>query len=940
MAAGGSSNGTTGASPQAGVLEGLNPIEFSPSHPIMLFIIQAIIVILFCQLLHYPLRLLNQPRVIAEVIGGILLGPTVMMRIPRFEETIFPADSLPVFNNVANLGLLVFLFLVALEVDIRMFTQNWKAALSVGLAGMIVPFGLGFAIAWGLYHQYPVSVPISFGVFGLFIGTALAITAFPVLCRILSELNLLRSNVGVTVLAAGIGNDVTGWVLLALCVALTNNSSGLAALWALLCCIGWTLLLVFIIRPPFIWILRRTGSLQNGPTQGMVALTLLMVLASAWFTGIIGVHPIFGAFLVGLICPHDGGFAIKLTEKIEDLISVLFLPLYFALSGLNTNLGRLNDGIAWAYVVGIIVCAFVGKILGGTLAARANKLLWRESFTIGSLMSCKGLVELIVLNIGLEAHILSETTFSMFVVMALVTTVVTTPLTKALYPPTYQKKVERWRRGEIDWDGNPIDHSDHSQEEPMQKPIESQIRRLMVHLRLDSLPSLFTFITLLSPESISPPAQPDGAADSSAEQVVQIKKRPLEVHGLRVIELTDRTSSVMHLTEGEDFYSLRDPVVNAFRTFSQLHDVAVSGRVAVVPTDSYADTLMNQAAEVSSDFALIPWGEYGSVSEDQSFPVAMSASERFRSSMHLHFINETLQKAASTCNTGIFIDNGFGGIAKPVDRPGLARTKSAISIRSHRDLPSLPVANKCHHIFFPFFGGADDRVAIRVVLQLAKNPHVTASIVRINWLASGAVAGDKTGAPPTPAPVPAAAEKEKEEEEHKTLTPGTPQPGTQTPSDDTSKNASDAETLAAAVASAAQDSQDAVFFAALQSSLTQDQSARVVFSEADVAAPSPSVSASASAAVKEIVLLAQKAVGRQPRNAGDVVVLGRRNDMLAAPAPAPAPAPAGAAAGAVEAAPNPDLRRTIGAVAEQLVTTGIKASILVIQAAGGRGSDL
>lgn len=169
-----------------------------------------------------------------------------------------------------------------------MFTQNWKAALSVGLAGMILPFGLGFAISYGIYHQFHLGVsdhPISFGVFGLFIGTALSITAFPVLCRILSELNLLRTNVGVTTLAAGIGNDVTGWVLLALCVALVNNNNGLAALWALLCCIGWTLLLVFAVRPPFIWILKRTGSLQNGPTQGMVALTMLMMLASAWFTG-------------------------------------------------------------------------------------------------------------------------------------------------------------------------------------------------------------------------------------------------------------------------------------------------------------------------------------------------------------------------------------------------------------------------------------------------------------------------------------------------------------------------------------------------------------------------------------------------------------------------------------------------------------------------------
>jgi len=192
-----------------------------------------------------------------------------------------------VFNNVANLGLIIFMFLVALEVDMRMLTNNWRAALSVGLAGMILPFGLGMAIAWGLYREFHGdgnTVIISFGVYGLFIGTALAITAFPVLCRILTELKLLRTNVGITVLAAGIGNDVTGWILLALCVALVNNGSGLAALWALLSCTGWVLFLVYAVRPPFMWILRRTGSLQNGPTQGMVALTLLMVLFSAWFT--------------------------------------------------------------------------------------------------------------------------------------------------------------------------------------------------------------------------------------------------------------------------------------------------------------------------------------------------------------------------------------------------------------------------------------------------------------------------------------------------------------------------------------------------------------------------------------------------------------------------------------------------------------------------------
>ena len=189
----------------------------------------------------------------------------------------------------------------------------------------------------------------------------------------------------------------TGWILLALCVTLVNAGTGLTALWVLLTCLGYTLFLVYAIRPAFMWILRRTRSLQDGPSQGVMALTLMLALTSAFFTGVIGVHPIFGAFMVGLICPHEGGFAIKVTEKIEDLISSLFLPLYFALSGLNTNIGLLDNRITWAYVVGVVSVAFFAKFIGASLAARVNELVWRECFTIGALMSCKGLVELIVL---------------------------------------------------------------------------------------------------------------------------------------------------------------------------------------------------------------------------------------------------------------------------------------------------------------------------------------------------------------------------------------------------------------------------------------------------------------------------------------------------------------------------------------------------------------
>ncbi|KAK3492988.1 Sodium/hydrogen exchanger family-domain-containing protein [Neurospora hispaniola] len=894
---------------QAGVLEGANPAKYSASAPITLFIIQAGIVIIFCQLLAYPLRWINQPKVIAEVIGGILLGPSVMMRIPGFEAAIFPKESMPVFNNVANLGLIIFLFLVALEVDMRMFTSNWKVALSVGLAGMILPFGLGFGIAWGLYHQFHndgTTVPISFGVYGLFIGTALAITAFPVLCRILTELKLLRSNVGVTVLAAGIGNDVTGWILLALCVALVNNNSGLAALWALLCCIGWILFLVFAVRPPFMWWVRRTGSLQNGPTQGVVALTLLLVLFSAFFTNIIGIHAIFGAFLVGLICPHEGGFAIKMTEKIEDLISVLFLPLYFALSGLSTNLGLLNDGITWGYVIGVITCAFAGKIIGGTLAARANKLLWRESFTIGSLMSCKGLVELIVLNIGLQAKILSQRTFTIFVVMALVTTVATTPLTKALYPPWYQRKVERWRRGEIDWDENPlVPNESGSNISVPSKPVgdQSSIQRMLVYLRLDSLPSLFAFITLLSPQPEQTTSKPSGveSTDKGTNPSPPTRKqKPLEVHGLRLIELTDRTSSVMQVTEGiageeEELYSVRDPVINTFRTFASLspsmsNNVAVSGRVAVVPESSYAETLTSYAADTQSEFVLIPWSEYGSLT-DLGQPLSRSVlaganagNDRFKGSAHLEFIYKTLARVEKVCNAGIFIDNGFGGFgtrAQGLDSPHHHTPQE-------QDQPTTyptTITTRTHHVFLPFIGGADDRVALNLVLQLlGNNDNVTATVVHLRYTSTASTSN-----------------------------------------------------------SMGEYNEDATMLATFRDSLPVGIASRVVFEESNLTEGKNDL-------METVLGLANVTVGQQQQKkkgggAGDVVVVGRRHGVVVDGVEGAVGGAGGSNSSRVDVGGGTanggglDLGKTVGVVAEGLLVRGtgaVNASVLVVQAGGER----
>ena len=237
---------------------------------------------------------IRQPRVIAEVIGGVILGPTIMGRIPNFSNTIFPSQSLSFLTLTADIGLVFFLFIVGLEIDTRVIKRNAKASFLISTASLVLPLGVGAGIAVPIYHEF-IDPSINKGYFILFVAVAVGITAFPVLCRILTEVKLLETTVGVVVLSAGVGNDVVGWILLALTVALVNASTGLTALWVLLAATGFVLFLLLPVRWAFVWLARKTGSFDNGqPTPLMMTLTLLLVLIAAFFTDIIGIHPIFG----------------------------------------------------------------------------------------------------------------------------------------------------------------------------------------------------------------------------------------------------------------------------------------------------------------------------------------------------------------------------------------------------------------------------------------------------------------------------------------------------------------------------------------------------------------------------------------------------------------------------------------------------------------------
>ena len=237
---------------------------------------------------------IRQPRVIAEIIGGILLGPSVLGHIPGFSQAIFPTASLPNLNLTSTIGLVLFLFLVGLEIDTKVIKRNAIAAGSISFAGLVVPLGLGAAVGIAIYKEF-ADPSINFGYFLLFTAVAVGITAFPVLCRILSALKLLDTTVGVVTLAAGVGNDVVGWILLALTVALVNAATGLTALYVLLAATAFVIFYMYPCRWGYYWLAKRTGSLEQGsPTAGMMTITLFSVLAASYFTDIIGIHAVFG----------------------------------------------------------------------------------------------------------------------------------------------------------------------------------------------------------------------------------------------------------------------------------------------------------------------------------------------------------------------------------------------------------------------------------------------------------------------------------------------------------------------------------------------------------------------------------------------------------------------------------------------------------------------
>lgn len=392
-----------------------------------LLLLQIIVILFFVRIFGWICQKLGQPSVIGEIIAGIVLGPSLLGSLfPEISAMVFPESSIGSIKLLSEIGLVLFMFIVGMELDLKVLKNRANDAILISHTCIAILFTLGIGLSYFIYRDF-THPDGRFLPFALFMGIAMSITAFPVLARIVHERGLNKTPLGAMVITCAAVDDITAWCLLAAVIAIAKAGTFVSALYVILFAVLYVIIMFKIVSP----FLKRLADLQTSKniiSKSVVGVFFLVLLCSAYITSIIGIHPLFGAFLAGVIMPPNMNFRKLFIDKIEDISLLLLLPLFFVYTGLNTKIGLLNDASLWGICIVIICIASFGKIVGGTLVARYVGFDWKSSTTIGTLMNTRGLMELVVLNIGLDLGILTPQIFAMMVVMALVTTFMTSPL--------------------------------------------------------------------------------------------------------------------------------------------------------------------------------------------------------------------------------------------------------------------------------------------------------------------------------------------------------------------------------------------------------------------------------------------------------------------------------------------------------------------------------
>jgi len=404
----------------------LHSLQHGFKHPLAILLGQIVAIIIAARFFGYISRKVRQPSVVGEVIAGIILGPSLLgLYFPDFATTLFPVQSLGNLQLLSQIGLILFMFVIGMELDLTVLRNKAHDAVVVSHASIIVPFALGVSFAYFTYETFAPQ-NINFTSFALFMGIAMSITAFPVLARIVQERGIQKTKLGTIVITCAAADDITAWCILAAVIAIVKAGSFGSSLFIILMAVGYVFVMLKVVRP----FLKRIGDLHTSRenlSQPIVAIFFLTLILSSYVTELIGIHALFGAFMTGAIIPENTKFRNIFIEKVEDVSVVLLLPLFFVFTGLRTQIGLLNEPSLW-WIAGIIILvAVTGKFFGSAIAAKFVGQSWKDSLAIGALMNTRGLMELVVLNIGYDLGVLTPEVFAMMVIMALVTTMMTGP---------------------------------------------------------------------------------------------------------------------------------------------------------------------------------------------------------------------------------------------------------------------------------------------------------------------------------------------------------------------------------------------------------------------------------------------------------------------------------------------------------------------------------
>jgi Kef-type K+ transport system membrane component KefB len=401
-------------------------IHHNVTHPLAILLLQIITIIFTARTFGFLFNKIGQPTVIGEILAGIFLGPSLLgMWFPEYSTFLFPKTSLGNLQLLSQIGLVLFMFVVGMELDLKLLKNKAQDAVVISHASIIIPYALGMALAYFIYDEFAPQ-GIEYTSFSLFMGIAMSITAFPVLARIIQERNLTKTKLGAIAITCAAADDITAWCILAAVIAIVKAGSSISALFTIGFSLGYLLIMIKLVQP----FLKRIGEVYSNKESlslNVVASIFGILIISSFTTEIIGIHALFGAFLAGAIMPPSINFRRLIIEKLESVALGLLLPLFFVFTGLRTQIGLLNDGHLWGVCALIVSIAIAGKFGGSMIAAKFVGQSWKESLSIGALMNTRGLMELIVLNIGYDLGVLSPEIFAMLVIMAVVTTFMTGP---------------------------------------------------------------------------------------------------------------------------------------------------------------------------------------------------------------------------------------------------------------------------------------------------------------------------------------------------------------------------------------------------------------------------------------------------------------------------------------------------------------------------------